>query len=65
VQDGDSITVDADRLLLQLNVEEEELARRRAAWTPPSPRYKTGVLGKFARLVRSSSQGAVTDQPPD
>jgi dihydroxy-acid dehydratase len=65
VQDGDSITVDANRLLLQLNVEEEELARRRAAWTPPSSRYKTGVLGKFARLVRSSSQGAVTDQPPD
>ena len=63
VQDGDSITVDAERLLLQLNVEEEELARRRAVWTPPAPRYRTGVLGKFARLVSSSSQGAVTDQP--
>jgi dihydroxy-acid dehydratase len=64
VRDGDSITVDAERLLLQLNVAEEELARRRAAWTPPTPRYRTGVLGKFARQVSSSSQGAVTDQPP-
>jgi len=64
VEEGDSITVDAERLLLQLNVADEELARRRATWTPPSPRYRTGVLGKFARQVSSSSQGAVTDQPP-
>jgi dihydroxy-acid dehydratase len=64
VQEGDSVTVDAERLLLQLNVDDAELARRRAAWTPPVPRYRTGVLGKFARQVSSSSQGAVTDQPP-
>ncbi|MFN9622950.1 MAG: dihydroxy-acid dehydratase [Cyanobacteriota bacterium] len=64
VQEGDSITVDAERLLLQLNVAEDELARRRAAWTPTAPRWRTGVLGKFARQVSSSSQGAVTDQPP-
>jgi dihydroxy-acid dehydratase len=63
VQEGDSITVDADRLLIQLNVESGELERRRQAWQKPEPRYRTGVLGKYARLVSSSSQGAVTDQP--
>ncbi|WP_114992685.1 dihydroxy-acid dehydratase [Synechococcus sp. UW179A] len=63
VQEGDSITVDANQLLLQLNVDEEELARRRADWSSPTPRYRTGILGKYARLVSSSSRGAVTDQP--
>jgi dihydroxy-acid dehydratase len=63
VEEGDSITVDANQLLIQLNVDEAELARRRAAWTAPKPRYTTGVLGKYARLVSSSSKGAVTDQP--
>ncbi len=62
VHEGDSITVDAHQLLVQLNVEEDELARRRAAWVKPEPRYRTGVLGKYARLVSSSSLGAVTDQ---
>jgi dihydroxy-acid dehydratase len=61
VQEGDSITVDANQLLLQLNVDEPELERRRAAWTAPTPRYRTGVLGKYARLVSSSSLGATTD----
>jgi dihydroxy-acid dehydratase len=61
VQEGDSITVDANRLLIQLNVPEQELAARRAAWVKPEPRYRTGVLGKYARLVSSSSLGAVTD----
>ena len=50
------------QLLIQLNVDEAELERRRAAWVRPEPRYRTGVLGKYARLVSSSSQGAVTDQ---
>jgi dihydroxy-acid dehydratase len=63
VQEGDSITVDANKLLIQLNVDEAELAQRRATWTAPKPRYTTGVLGKYARLVSSSSKGAVTDQP--
>jgi len=63
VHEGDSITVDAHQLLIQLNVDESELARRRAAWVKPEPRYRTGVLGKYARLVSSSSKGAVTDQP--
>jgi dihydroxy-acid dehydratase len=61
VQEGDSITVDAKQRLLQLNVEEAELAHRRAAWKKPDPRYRRGVLAKYARLVSSSSLGAVTD----
>ncbi|EDY37846.1 dihydroxy-acid dehydratase [Cyanobium sp. PCC 7001] len=61
VHEGDSITVDANQLLIQLNVPDEELAARRAAWVKPEPRYRTGVLGKYARLVSSSSLGAVTD----
>ena len=61
VQEGDSITVDANQLLIQLNVDAAEIERRRAAWRRPEPRYRTGVLGKYARLVSSSSQGAVTD----
>ena len=63
VQEGDSITVDANQLVLQLNVDEAELERRRASWSSPPPRYRTGILGKYARLVSSSSRGAVTDQP--
>ena len=63
VQEGDSITVDAHQLLIQLNVDAAELERRRTAWIAPVPRYTTGVLGKYARLVSTSSLGAVTDQP--
>jgi dihydroxy-acid dehydratase len=62
VEEGDSITIDADRNLLQLNVPEADLAKRRAAWVAPPPRYRRGVLGKYARLVSSSSLGAVTDR---
>ncbi|MBX5479727.1 MAG: dihydroxy-acid dehydratase [Pyrinomonas methylaliphatogenes] len=61
VEEGDSITIDAEKRLLQLNVSEEELQRRRARWRPPAPRYTRGVLAKYARLVSSSSRGAVTD----
>lgn len=61
VHEGDSITIDAEERLLQLNVPEEELASRRAAWTPPEPRYTRGVLAKYAKLVSTASQGAVTD----
>jgi len=63
VQEGDSITVDAQQQLLQLNVDAAELERRKQAWVKPEPLYRTGVLGKYARLVSSSSKGAVTDQP--
>lgn len=62
VEEGDSITMDADQLLLQLNVSDEELAKRRENWTAPEPRYTRGVLAKYATLVSSSSQGAVTDK---
>ena len=61
VEEGDSVTIDADRRLLQLNVNDEELARRRDAWQPPEPRYTRGVLAKYARLVSTASKGAVTD----
>ncbi|MEH2464149.1 dihydroxy-acid dehydratase [Nostoc sp.] len=61
VKEGDSITIDAPARLLQLNISEEELARRRANWQPPAPRYTKGVLAKYAKLVSSSSIGAVTD----
>jgi dihydroxy-acid dehydratase len=60
VHEGDSITIDAHRLLLQLNVDDAELARRRAAWQPPAPRYTRGVLAKYAALARPANQGAVT-----
>jgi dihydroxy-acid dehydratase len=61
IQEGDSITIDAHNRLLQLNVSDEELERRRAQWQPPKPRYTAGVLAKYAKLVSSSSLGAVTD----
>ncbi|MEN8182020.1 MAG: dihydroxy-acid dehydratase, partial [Myxococcota bacterium] len=61
VEEGDTITLDADARLLQLEVDDAELARRRAAWSPPEPRYRTGVLAKYAKLVSSASLGAVTD----
>ncbi len=61
VQEGDSLTIDAHQLLIQVNVSDEELARRRAGWKQPAPRYTSGVLGKYARLVGSASKGAVTD----
>ena len=61
VEEGDSITIDAEARLLQLNVAEAELARRRAAWRSPPLRYRRGVLAKYAVQVSSSSLGAVTD----
>ena len=63
VKNGDSITVDANRKLIQLNVDDKELELRRLNWKKPRPKYQSGVLGKYARLVSSSSKGAVTDQP--
>ncbi len=61
VHEGDSITIDAHRLLLQLNVDDDEIAKRRAAWTLPAPRYTRGVQAKFAMNVSSASKGAVLD----
>ena len=61
IEEGDSITIDADTRILQLNISDDEMAQRRAAWQPPAPRYTRGVLSKYAKLVSSSSLGAVTD----
>jgi dihydroxy-acid dehydratase len=61
VHEGDSITIDADGRVLQLNVSEAVLAERRSQWQQPKPRYTTGVLAKYAKLVSTSSLGAVTD----
>jgi dihydroxy-acid dehydratase len=61
VEEGDSITIDAERRLIQLNVPDEELEQRRSRWQPPKPRYTRGVLAKYAKLVSSASRGAVTD----
>jgi dihydroxy-acid dehydratase len=60
VNEGDSITIDAKKRLIQLNVPERELARRKKRWTPPKPRYTTGVLAKYMKLVSTASRGAVT-----
>src|SRR4029078_13191574 len=63
VEEGDSITIDAHRLLIQLNLDDTTLAARRARWTAPAPRYTRGLLGKYTRLVSSASVGAITDVP--
>src|SRR5690606_32858510 len=60
VHEGDSVTIDAHQLLIQLNLPEEEIARRRAEWKAPPPRYTRGVLAKFAALATPASKGAVT-----
>jgi len=60
IEEGDSITIDAKQQLIQINVSDEVLAKRRAAWVQPAPRYKTGVLAKFAKLVSGAELGAIT-----
>jgi len=62
INEGDSITIDADKRLLQLNISDEELERRRARWKQPAPRYTRGVMGKYVKLVSTASEGAVTDR---
>ncbi len=61
VHEGDTISIDAEKLSLELEVSDADLAARRAQWQAPAPRYRTGVLGKYAKLVSSSSLGALTD----
>ncbi|SDL24816.1 dihydroxy-acid dehydratase [Franzmannia pantelleriensis] len=63
VEDGDTITIDAEADIIEVALSDEELARRRSAWQQPAPRYTRGVLAKYARTVSSASQGAVTDLP--
>jgi dihydroxy-acid dehydratase len=62
VKEGDSITIDAHQRLLQLNVSDEELAKRRAQWKQPAPRYTRGLMAKYIKLVSTASIGAVTDR---
>jgi dihydroxy-acid dehydratase len=61
VNNGDSITIDANKQLIQLNVPAKELAARRKKWRAPKPRYTSGLLAKYQRLVSSASKGAITD----
>ncbi len=61
VQEGDAITIDADRNLIELKVPADELARRKALWKEPAPRYTKGIMAKYRLLVKSASEGAVTD----
>ena len=61
VKEGDSITIDAKKLLLQLNVPAKELAARRKKWKQPKPRYTKGLMAKYVKLVSTASKGAITD----
>ncbi|MGB3817641.1 dihydroxy-acid dehydratase [Achromobacter pulmonis] len=61
IREGDSVTIDAHQLLLQLNISDDEMAARRQAWVQPKPRYTRGVLAKFGKLASTASRGAVTD----
>src|SRR5262249_27612435 len=61
VKEGDSITIDGRKLVMQLNVPKAELTRRRKKWKQPKPRYTSGVLAKYAALVHNATEGAVTD----
>jgi dihydroxy-acid dehydratase len=61
VEEGDSITIDAGKRLIQLNVDDAELARRRGQWKQPEPRYTRGLLAKYMKLVSTASKGAITD----
>ena len=65
IREGDSVTIDAHQLLLNLNVPDAELAQRKAQWQAPAPRYTRGVLAKFRRLSSSASKGAVLDASDD
>jgi dihydroxy-acid dehydratase len=59
LRDGDIIVIDADRGKLEVELSPEEIKKRRDEWTPPPPRYKSGLLAQYAKLVSSSSKGAV------
>jgi dihydroxy-acid dehydratase len=62
LEDGDEITIDAVKNRIDVNISDEEITKRKAAWTQPAPRYTHGVLAKFAKLVSTASEGAVTDK---
>jgi dihydroxy-acid dehydratase len=60
VREGDTIVFDIEKRRLNVEISDDELKRRLAGWTAPEPRYKSGVFAKYARLVSSASEGAVT-----
>ena len=62
VENGDQIEIDADRQSIHVDVTEEEMSTRFSAWVPPKPRYRRGVLAKYAKLVGCASRGALTDE---
>ncbi len=62
LEEGDSITIDAVTNRIDVNISDEEIAKRKAVWTQPAPRYTHGVLAKYAKLVSTASEGAVTDK---
>ena len=62
VENGDVITIDAVTREISVNVSDDEMAKRRANWTAPAPKYTRGVLSKYAKTVSSASEGAVTDK---
>ncbi|HEV8647588.1 MAG TPA: dihydroxy-acid dehydratase, partial [Burkholderiales bacterium] len=61
VEEGDAITIDSDKRLIQLNVPDDVLAKRRQLWKQPVPRYTRGVMAKYMKLVSTASRGAITD----
>jgi len=61
IKEGDSITIDAKKRLIQLNVPAKELAARRKKWKQPKPRYTSGLMAKYVKLVSTASKGAITD----
>jgi len=61
IKEGDSITIDAKKRLIQLNVSAKELAQRRKKWKAPKPRYTRGLMAKYMKLVSTASLGAITD----
>jgi dihydroxy-acid dehydratase len=64
VREGDTVVVDVERRVLELEVAADEVARRLAEWSPPAPRYESGVFAKYAALVGSASEGATTSATP-
>lgn len=62
VRDGDSIAINVETRTIELEISSEEIAKRKGAWTPPAPKYTTGVFSKYVKLVGSASEGAVTGQ---
>ncbi len=61
IQDGDTITIDAEQNLLAINLSDDEIAHRLQNWQAPEPKYKKGVLSKYVKLVQSASEGAITE----